>query len=551
MSQSPRSMRPIPNGIPGELVPSADDDPAALALDPAWVLPRRIAEWAEREPDRPFLEEVTGRAVSYGESVEGIRRWATMLRSLGVARGDRVVTMLPASIDAYLVWLAAGCIGACEVPVNSELRGSFLSHALTASGARLCLARPELVAVAESAGISGLETVAVDREHPPTFDAQPGEIDWPAPEDESCIIYTSGTTGPAKGAILTWAQMTATIGRIPRSWLSREDAVYCCHATFHVTGRSPLPAMSDVGGRVVLRERFALHEFWDDVRRHRCTSTTAFVPLLLGLPEREDDLDNPLRVVFTAYSGRQAQRFTERFGVQLVVCYGSTEVGFPIVIRRQRPLPETGPASRDCGWLRRGYEARVVDEYGKDVPDGSSGELWIRPPARALMMRGYDGLPEKTENAIVDGWYHTGDALVRHPDGCFEFVDRLRDTIRRMGENISSSALEAVVLADEEVQECAAIGVPDDVAGQEVLLVVVPRPGRPLDPEDLYRRLESELPRYMQPAYVVVAEEDSIPRTPTNKIRKVALLEAVDLDAAWRSPRRRPAAHSSSPPSGL
>ncbi len=539
MNASPRSTRPIPSGTPGAAVSLEDDDAGRFGLDPAWVLPRRVAHWAARDPDRPFLEEVTGRVVSYREAIEEIRRWARVLRALGVGPGDRVVSMLPASIDAYLLWMAAGCIGACEVPVNPELRGGFLSHALAASGARLCLARPEFVAVAESGGQAGLEVVPVDRERPPTVGAEPGEIDWPRPEDESCIIYTSGTTGPAKGAILTWAQMTATIGRIPRAWLSEEDAVYCCHATFHVTGRSPLPAMADVGGRVVLRERFALHAFWDDVRRHGCTSTTAFVPLLLGLPEREDDLDNPLRVVLAGQSGRQTRRFAERFGAHVVTCYGSTEVGFPIAIRWARPLPGTGPAPRDCGWLRRGYEARIVDEDGKDVADGTSGELWIRTPARALMMRGYNGLPEKTASVIVDGWYHTGDALVRHPDGCFEFVDRLRDTIRRMGENISSSALEAVALADCDVQECAAVAVPDDVAGQEILLVVVPRADCRLDPAVLYERLACELPRYMQPAYLIVTDGTAIPRTPTNKIRKVALLEALGLEQAWRSPRLR------------
>ena len=532
-------MRAIPEGAPGALVPASDDDPRSLALDPAQVLPRRIADWAERDPDRPFLEEVTGRAVSYAETIDGIRRWVTVLRSLGVGPGDRVVSMLPASIDAYLVWMAASCIGACEVPVNAELRGGFLSHALESCGARLCLARPEFAAVVESAGVAGLEVLPVDRARPPAFDAEPGEIVWPAPEDASCIIYTSGTTGPSKGAIQTWAQVTATIGRIPRSWLSEDDAVYCCHATFHVTGRSPLPAMADLGGRGVLRERFALQSFWDDIRTHRCTSTTAFIALLMGLPEREDDLDNPLRVVLAGQSGRQTRRFTERFGAEVVTCYGSTEVGFPLSVRWPKAMPKTGPVPRDCGWLRRGYEARIVDERGHDLPEGESGELWIRPPARELIMRGYDGLPEKTESAIVDGWYRTGDALIRHPDGCFEFVDRLRDTIRRMGENISSSALEAAVLGDEDVQECAAVGVPDDVMGEEVLLVIVPRPGVHPDPAAVYARLERELPRYMRPAYLVVTDEDVIPRTPTNKIRKVALLDAVDLDAAWRPPGRR------------
>ena len=531
--------RPIPLGLPAQIVSAADDDAGKLALDSEFVLPRRVAYWAECDPDRLFLVEVTGRTATYAETIEGIRRWATVLRELGVESGDRVVSMLPASIDAYLLWMAASCIGACEVPVNPELRGSFLSHALANASARHCFVRPEFADVVRSAEVDGLDVVVVDRDRPPTLDVVPGEIQWPAPEDPSCVIYTSGTTGPAKGAILSWAQMSATIGRMPRSWLSEDDAVYCCHAMFHVTGRSPLPAMSDVGGRVVLREKFSLHDFWADIRSHRCTSTTAFVALLLGLPERDDDGDNPLRVVFGSHSARQNQRFSARFGVHTVDFYGSTEAGFPIGLRWPGALQESELARRDCGWLRRGYEARIVDEQGADVPDGTTGELWIRPPSRALLTRGYYGQPEKTASAIVDGWYHTGDAMIRHPEGCFEFVDRIRDTIRRMGENISSSALESVVLGDREVLECAAIGVPDSIAGQEILLLVVARPDCECDPGALFARLEELIPRYMQPAYICRVDTHEVPRTPTNKIRKVAVLDQLDLGTAWRSPRMR------------
>lgn len=534
------SIYPCP---PGGKVPERDDQAGALALDPNYVLPSRIAWWAERDPDRPFLVEVSGRTASYGETFDGIRRWARVLRDRGVRPGDCVLSMLPASIDAHLLWMAASCIGACEVPINPELRGEFLEHALRDAGARLCFTRPEAAALPQSTGIDGLEVVTVDREKPFALNARPDEISLPRPEDRACVIYTSGTTGPAKGAIVSWAQMTATVGRIPRSWLSEKDAVYSCHPMFHVTGRSPMPAMSDVGGRVVLREHFSLKAFWEDVRQYGCTSTTAFVGLLLGQPQRDDDRDNPLRVVFGGADGRANRRFSERFDVQTLAFYGSTEAGFPIGLRWGR---EEAEKRRDCGWLRNGYAGRVSNDAGQEVADGVAGELHIRPPSRSLMTLGYLGKPEQTAKAIRDGWYRTGDRLIRHPDGSFEFVDRMRDTIRRMGENISSSALEASVLADSEVQECAAIGVPHPTTGQDVALVVVLVDGSTIDPPALYSRLTEQLPRYMHPTYIAVAEADALPRTPTRKIRKVALLEAIDLDAAWRSPRAiRPPDHRS------
>ncbi len=353
-----------------------DDDAGTLALAPENVLPRRIAERAARDPDRLFLVEVGGRTASYAQVVEGIGRWAAWLRVLGVEPGDFVLSMLPPSIDGYLLWMAASAIGACEVPINPELRGEFLEHALTDSGARLCFVRPEQAAVPQSAKATGIEVVVVDRDRAPADEYSPIDLDWPAPSDPACVIYTSGTTGAAKGAIVSWAQMAATVGRIPRSWFSEADAVYCCHAMFHVTGRSPLPAMADVGGRVVLRERFSLADFWSDVREYGCTSTTAFAALLLGQPPAADDRDNPLRVVFGGHDGRLNRAFAERFGVHVLDLYGSTEAGFPIGLRWLR---DASAHRRDCGFLRRGYDARIVDASGNDVADGESGELWIRP----------------------------------------------------------------------------------------------------------------------------------------------------------------------------
>lgn len=204
--------------------------------------------------------------------------------------------------------------------------------------------------------------------------------------------------------------MSATIGRIPRSWLNADDAGYDCHPMFHVTGRSPLLAMADCGGRVVLRERFSATAFWDDVRTLACTTTTAYVPFLLARPEQPDDADNPLRVVFGGRDKRASAAFAARFDVHCIDAYGSTEVGFPLVLRWASPDAEHAW----CGPPRRGYSVRLVDEAGADVPDGTVGELWVRPPARVLMLLEYLNQPEVTAAATDGGCYRTGDAMVRH-----------------------------------------------------------------------------------------------------------------------------------------
>ena len=508
----------------------ADDSPVTVALDLDHVLPRRVAWWAAEDPGRPFLAEVTGRAVSYGETWTAVRRWVAWFDELGIRAGDRVVSMLPASIDAVVLWLAAGCRGALEVPVDPALRGAFLRHVLVDAGARVCLVRPEFADLVAGSGVPHLQVVVVDREECPADAFLPApDPQLPEPVDPACVIYTSGTTGMPKGVVISWAQMSATIGRIPRGWLSERDCVYDYHPMFHVTGRTPLLSMSDVGGRVLLRERFSASAFLDDVRAGVCTSTTAQVSLVLSTPEREDDADSPLRVVFSG-GGRGVAldvEFAKRFGTHVLQSYGSTEMGFPLVLRTPPPDLE----HRWVGRPRPGYEVRVVGTEGQDVPDGTVGELWVRPPSRELMLLEYLNQPEATAAATAGGWYRTGDALVRHANGHFMFVDRLRDTIRRHGENISSTAVEAVVAADPAVAECAVFAVPDAVAGQAVGLAVVPPPDG-CDPAALHRRLVDQLPRHALPAYVFVV--DVLPRTPTHKIRKALLAESLDPSTAWR-----------------
>ena len=198
------------------------------------------------------------------------------------------------------------------------------------------------------------------RPSPPASSRSPFD-ELPGPDDVSCVIYTSGTTGPSKGVVIAWAQMSAIVGRLPREWLSADDAVYSPWPMFHVTGRSPMMAMADVGGRVVLREGFSRPDFWTDIRTHGCTSTTigAVTGLLLAAPERDDDRDHPLRFVLFGKVGDEGRRLLDRFGVDGVCFYGSTEVGFPV---GQRPV---APGHEHlAGWLR----ARVRGPRGRRRP---------------------------------------------------------------------------------------------------------------------------------------------------------------------------------------
>lgn len=502
------------------------DDPLARGLDPSLVLPVQIQRWATTEPDRPFMTEVSGRSVTYGEFWDELLRWCTLLQSMGVQPGDRIVSLLPASIDAQLLWLAASCVGAWEVAVNPELRGEMLRHVLVDSAPIHAFVRPDTEHVIANSGVD-IPTTVVERGVSFVASHAPAELaSLPTPDDVSCVIYTSGTTGPAKGGVIQWSQFGTIIGRTPRNFFSDTDAVYAPLPMFHVTGRTPAVTMADVGGRVVFREKLSVGEFWADVRAHRCTSTTsAGAAMLLAQPARDDDADNPLRIVLFGALGPAALEFARRFDVFPIANYGSTEVGFPFT-----NLDVRVETSHLAGFLRPGYSARVVDEAGTPLPFGEVGELHVRPPDRRLILRCYLNSPEATERAIVDGWYRTGDNAKLHEwpgrGPALEFVDRMKDTVRRFGENISGTALETIINAEPDVAECAVVGVPSEIAGAEVLLLVIPMDPSTFDPAVLFVRLRELLPKHCLPAFIAV-RGDEFPKTPNGKIRKVELGDEV------------------------
>ncbi|MEU7814002.1 AMP-binding protein [Pseudonocardia sp. NPDC049154] len=515
----------VPDGVPPDDVPPADDDALATAMDPANLGPNRLAHLAATVPDQPFLTETaSGRTLTFRETYERVLRWAVRLERAGVGPADRVVSTLPASVDAICVWFAVSLLRAYEVAVDPALRGEFLRHVLTDSGAALAVVRPQHT---ELVGAFGMTLLEVD----PTHDALAGIEPTPrdvcvGPGDVCCVIYTSGTTGPAKGVVITWGHMTALLGRVPRSWFGPDEVTYAMWPMFHVTGRSPVITMLDTVGRIVLRERFSRTDFWPDVQAYGIThaSLAAIAGLLADDPGPEPG-EHPLRIVLGG-SDPGILRFTERFGVTTVNNYGSTEIGFPVTNRR------FGAEIRAvAGWPRRGYTLRVVDEQGRELGPGGVGELHIRPPARELMLREYLGRPDLTARATADGWYHTGDRVELFADGGFRFVDRMRDTIRRFGENISSTAVEHVVLGLDEVAECAVVGVESRAAGQEVLLVLVPE-GGPVDEAGLVSRLSKELPKHAVPLYVRSVE--TLPKTANGKVRKTELANLAE--GAWRRP---------------
>jgi len=267
---------------------------------------------------------------------------------------------------------------------------------------------------------------------------------------------------------------------------------------------------------LVVYPKFSGPEFWDRVRSFGITGSTIVGPdLLPQAPARADDDDNPLRLVLT---GRHSPEWRQRFGVERTFTfYNMSEISRPLQLQ---PAPAK---MLSVGLPRPGVAVRIVDGHDIEVPVGEVGELIVRTDRPWEMNLGYVGNPAATSEAWRNGWFHTGDAFRVDPEsGEYLFVDRMKDCVRRRGENISSYEVEAEIQQHLAVRECAVVAVPGEFRGdEEVKAVVVLEPGHELDPADLVKFLQPSLPAFMVPRCFEFVDE--LPRTETAKVRKVGL----------------------------
>ena len=299
----------------------------------------------------------------------------------------------------------------------------------------------------------------------------------------------------------------------------------------HVTAKSMVFAMLIHGGRVAIRDIFSVSQFWTDVKRHRCTTTVlmgATINFLFKQPPHPDEINNTFRFVLAAPATPDIEEFKKRFGLEVCTVFNMTEICSPI--------SSEGFITQDfnyksCGRPRAGFTCRIVDELDQEVPVGTVGELVVRSDEPWRLNAGYWRNPEKTAEAWRNLWFHTGDAFYRDDAGYYYFVDRIKDYIRRRGENICSSDVEVEINSHPKVLESAAIGVPSEYGEQEVKAAVVLNPGEELDPATLIEYLKPRMPYYAIPRYIEYVNE--LPKTPTEKVKKALLREQGITVNTW------------------
>ncbi len=493
--------------------------------------------------DEIFAVFDSGECWTWTETLGHTRRAGAALQQLGIAQDDHVVVWLPNGREALLAYLAICYIGAVYVPINTGYRGQLLAHVIENSGARLILAHRDLVPRLSEVPLARLERLVVCGGQctapaglePFGFDTVLAAAGVPhdpgraiMPWDLQSIIYTSGTTGPSKGVMSSYFH--AWNGMNEEAWppVRADDRFLINLPMFHIGGSFIVHAMLCRGGSVAIDPGFRTEVFWDVVRR---TGSTAVFLLgvmcsfLVKQPPRPDDRSHGLRIAFTVPLSEEAVQFPERFGTGICTIFNMTEVNTPII---SGPNPRTPGLA---GQARPANRLRIVDEHDIEVPDGSVGELVIRPELPWALNHGYYRDPEATVRAWRNGWFHTGDAFRRDPDGSYHFVDRLKDAIRRRGENISSFEIEVVVSDHPSVRECAAIPVASEHGEDEVMVVLAPQPGAVIDPVELVEFLRPRMAHFMVPRYVRVM--DSLPRTPTEKVQKTGLREAGITSDTW------------------
>jgi crotonobetaine/carnitine-CoA ligase len=337
----------------------------------------------------------------------------------------------------------------------------------------------------------------------------------------SLILYTSGTTGPSKGVVLTHrANLRLATAVVENVETGPEDVLYTAFPLFHVAARfvSIVPAMLS-GGRVVVHRRFSASRFWDICRAEGVTAVhyLGTLPMMLfKQPPSPRDRDHRVRVAYGAGMPPAIwQAFKDRFGIHHVLeLYGSTEQGIVSINTRHHETLGT------CGPPVSFASVEIHDEQDLPLPNGSPGEIVVRPEEEGIFFRGYYGMAEETLRAWRNLWFHTGDRGKFDAEGNLVFLGRLKDSIRRRGENVSAFEVEQVADAHPAVAESAAVGVPSDLGEEEILLVVVPSDS-PLDPAEVVHHCAERLPHFAVPRYIRIV--DRLPKTPSQRVRKFEL----------------------------
>ena len=477
------------------------------------TIPDLLDQAADTHSERIWLRTDDGE-LSFAQARAHVARIISSLEAVGIGRGDLIAVTTRTTVPYLLVWLALTSMGAIALTVNPASAPAELDGLLAQ-------ASPKAVVSDADVGVAG------------RIDVDDLVGDWTSRalvvagvsgrvthDDIAVLIPTSGTTGRSK-LVMQTHRAYAMAGEGFPWWLdlTSDDVLMTALPLFHLNA----PAYSVMGSLacgagLVLQERFSASGFLDAARRHGATEFNAIgamVEILMRQPPRSDDAATTLRICYTGPSPTEERQFEieSRFGLRVVCGYAMSESPYALVWHRgMRPYGSLG-VPRQHPTLGHVNDARVIDDDGNDVAAGGAGELLLRNPT---VTPGYWGMPEETARVIVDGWLHTGDLVTVNDDGTYTFVSRIKEVLRRRGENLSPVEVQDVLEQHPAVVEAAVVGVPSELSEEEVKAFVV------VEGEIAFGELRDfvaarlaafKVPRYWQ-------RVDELPRTPTQRIAK-------------------------------
>ncbi len=515
--------------------------------------PRTIPDWirhkAQRNGDKIALK-IEGVTRTYEEIDERSDRVAAGLDALGVEPGGRTGLWMKNRVEFIDSWFGMTKAGAIEVPIHHASRGELLRYVLEHTDVEVLVTEqsflPHLAQVA--ADLPTLRHVVVAPEdgvaavvdlpggvaiHP--MEALYSEGPPPRPDlrrsDPTVILHTSGTTGPPKGAVISHESALHVTRHLV--WLmdyTPHDRLYTAFPLFHNNAKyTSVTAAMECDGSLFMEQRFSVSRFWDTCRAQGITAFNYMGALLMMLMKQDPgdgDLDHDVRIAFGAPCPIEIwEDFEARFGVSLVEVYGMTEA--PMACENRLDDRRIGAAGKES----MSYHVRIVDDHDLPVPPGETGQIVVRPKRPDIMFTEYHDKPEATIEAFRNLWFHTGDRGRMDEDGFVYFVDRMKDSIRRRGENVSTWEIESTINAHDAVLESAAYGVDSELSESEVMVSVVLQPGADLSCEALLDHCQGKMSHFAVPRYVRFTSE--LPKNHAQRVQKFELRELGVTEDTW------------------
>ena len=500
-------------------------------------LPATFLKRCEADPDRVFLRFEDSESTRE-RTLEGMLAVTGFLQGRGLGEGTRIGTMLGNRPEFLHVWFGTNLAGMVMVPYNAALRGDDLDYQLEHSETSVLFVEAALLPAIQDivAGRPGLTVVAVGGEGPEgtvpfgEVAASPaGTVSDRVRDGEVMeIIYTSGTTSRPKGVMWRYGMMGMLADTLVRHCeLDRDDRLMVVLPLFHGNAQLSTAMTIAADASMLLVPRFSTSAFWETARTGGATEVNLLGPLITMLsnePATPGDSDNPVRIVLSAATPPPLhETFEQRFGVTVVEAYGLTETG----INTANPVARGRRKIGTIGLPLPHNEVAILDEELQPQPPGVPGEICVRPvdEVKDLMAIEYLNDPDATAALWRGGWLHTGDEGVMDEEGFFTFLDRLKDVIRRRGENISSQQVENVLVSHPGVALAAVVGIPSELGEEEVLALIVP--AGEVTPEEIARFCLARLADFKVPEWYRFV--DDLPRTPTGRVKKALLRRRPDI----------------------